>query len=125
MLLCGCLPFDDDAARISSPHASRKFELRFPSWAQQLSPGAKDLLAKLLHVDPAKRATASAVSAHPWLRGDAAPPDAILRSPALLRDRVRSPAIAQRRGVPGRAGAADFAIRARDGRPEIRRKNSF
>ena len=42
VLLCGCLPFDDDAARINSPNASKKFELRFPSWARGLSKGARD-----------------------------------------------------------------------------------
>jgi hypothetical protein len=48
VLLCGCLPFDDDSSRISSECVQQKFTLRFPSWAKDLSPGAKDLLVHLL-----------------------------------------------------------------------------
>ena len=34
VLLCGCLPFDDDSSRIISESAARKkFTLRFPRWA--------------------------------------------------------------------------------------------
>lgn len=90
VLLCGCLPFDDDAGRVSAesvrpvpasvrPYSThcgpggertnltnktthpqtptttepkqqvpQRFQLRFPSWASNLSPGAKDLLCHLL-----------------------------------------------------------------------------
>jgi serine/threonine protein kinase len=56
VLLCGCLPFDDDSSKISSESAARKkFALRFPRWAASLSPSAKDLLHNLLEIDPKKR----------------------------------------------------------------------
>ena len=29
VLLCGCLPFDDDSARVSESDAKKKFALRF------------------------------------------------------------------------------------------------
>lgn len=48
VLLCGCLPFDDDSSKMSSESVQQKFQLRFPSWASNLSPGAKDLLVHLL-----------------------------------------------------------------------------
>jgi serine/threonine protein kinase len=34
VLLCGCLPFDDDSSRINKKSAMAKFVLRFPRWAQ-------------------------------------------------------------------------------------------
>ena len=53
VLLCGCLPFDDDSSRIANETAARKkFTLRFPRWASNLSVSAKDLLHNLLDVDP-------------------------------------------------------------------------
>lgn len=48
VLLCGCLPFDDDSSKMSSESVQQKFQLRFPSWASNLSSGAKDLLIHLL-----------------------------------------------------------------------------
>ncbi|KAH8062365.1 serine/threonine kinase [Aureococcus anophagefferens] len=91
ILLCGCLPFDDDSAKVSSPLLGRKFELRYPSWAQSLSAGAKSFLAALLDVDPKRRATAAKILDHPWLRGDAAAATSLLRSPAMLRHVPRTP----------------------------------
>ena len=42
VLLCGCLPFDDDSSKIASETAARKkFTLRFPKWAASLSTSAK------------------------------------------------------------------------------------
>jgi serine/threonine protein kinase len=56
VLLCGCLPFDDDSSKISSESAARKkFTLRFPPWASSLSASAKDLLHNLLDVNPKTR----------------------------------------------------------------------
>ena len=129
VLLCGCLPFDDDAARISSPNASKKFELRFPSWARGLSKGARDLLANLLQVDPRRRFTAAQCCRHPWLRGTAERSSVPLSSPAMLGRRL-----AAARATPSppsrpssRAGPADYAVLDNDGRarPASRRKNSF
>ena len=59
VLLCGCLPFDDDSSRIANESAARKkFTLRFPRWASTLSVSAKDLLHNLLDVNPKTRYTA-------------------------------------------------------------------
>jgi serine/threonine protein kinase len=53
VLLCGCLPFDDDSSKIPNELAARKkFTLRFPRWASSLSASAKDLLHNLLDVNP-------------------------------------------------------------------------
>ena len=72
VLLCGCLPFDDDPSQILSPQVARKFQLRFPSWAAGLSENARDFLRRLLDTNPSSRTTARQALAHPWLR---APPD--------------------------------------------------
>ena len=129
VLLCGCLPFDDDAARINSPNATKKFELRFPSWARGLSKGARDLLANLLQVDPRRRFTAAQCCRHPWLRGTAERSSVPLSSPAMLGRRL-----AAARATPSppsrpssRAGPADYAVLDNDGRARLasRRKNSF
>nr|CCA24665.1 protein kinase putative [Albugo laibachii Nc14] len=85
VLLCGCLPFNDDGARISNLKAARvKFGLRFPRWASDLSESAKDLLRHLLEVDCSKRYTAEQALAHPWVTGQQTP-NHLLRSPNYLK----------------------------------------
>ncbi|CAN0381690.1 unnamed protein product [Pylaiella littoralis] len=92
VLLCGCLPFDDDSAKLNRAGAFQKFVLRFPRWAQTLSPGAKDLLSKLLTVTPRARLTAKQALEHPWVTGKAAAANNFLESPRTLRRlRVNSP----------------------------------
>jgi serine/threonine protein kinase len=101
VLLCGCLPFDDDSSRIVSESAARKkFALRFPKWAKTLSHSAKDLLSHLLDVDPKARYTAEQALAHPWVSGKAVQPNSYLQSPSLL-------------GVRRKDGIAADAIKAR------------
>ncbi|CAM9388887.1 unnamed protein product, partial [Ectocarpus sp. 6 AP-2014] len=85
VLLCGCLPFDDDSKKLNRAGAFQKFVLRFPRWAQKLSPGAKDLLSKLLTVTPQARLTAKRALEHPWVTGKAAAADNYLESPRTLR----------------------------------------
>ena len=85
VLLCGCLPFDDDSSRIASESvAKKKFALRFPNWATNLSPSAKDILQKLLDVDPKTRYTAAQALSHPWVSGKTVLPNNYLQSPSLL-----------------------------------------
>lgn len=84
VLLCGCLPFDDDSSRITSESAKKKFTLRFPKWAASLSPSAKDLLQKLLEVNPKLRLTADQALAHPWVTGRTVNPNSYLQSPSFL-----------------------------------------
>lgn len=85
VLLCGCLPFDDDSSRIASESAARKkFTLRFPKWASGLSASAKDLLHNLLEIDPKHRFTADQAMVHPWVSGKTVQIDNYLQSPCVL-----------------------------------------
>ena len=85
VLLCGCLPFDDDSSRISSDAAARKkFTLRFPRWAASLSASAKDLLHNLLDVNPKTRFTAEQALNHPWVAGRTVQLNNYLQSPSMM-----------------------------------------
>ena len=85
VLLCGCLPFDDDSSKIPSESAARKkFALRFPKWAASLSPSAKDLLNNLLEINPKTRYTAHQALSHPWVSGKTVQPNSYLQSPCVL-----------------------------------------
>ena len=85
VLLCGCLPFDDDCQSIPSPDLRRKFTLRFPRWAKDLSPSARDLLNKLLDIKSETRYTAEQALNHPWVSGKTARKDSLLQSPGRIR----------------------------------------
>mmetsp|Transcript_36925 Transcript_36925/g.89048 ORF Transcript_36925/g.89048 Transcript_36925/m.89048 type:complete len:506 (-) Transcript_36925:269-1786(-) len=85
VLVCGCLPFDDDCQTIATPDLRTKFTLRFPRWAKDLSPSAKDLLNKLLDIDHGRRYTAEQAMAHPWVRGKTASKDSLLQSPGRIK----------------------------------------
>eukprot|EP00567_Pseudictyota_dubia_P000699 CAMPEP_0197465104 /NCGR_PEP_ID=MMETSP1175-20131217/64368_1 /TAXON_ID=1003142 /ORGANISM="Triceratium dubium, Strain CCMP147" /LENGTH=541 /DNA_ID=CAMNT_0043001109 /DNA_START=865 /DNA_END=2490 /DNA_ORIENTATION=- len=85
VLLCGCLPFDDDSAQVPTDEMVRaKFVLRFPRWAKNLSPSAKNLLGHLLDVNPRTRYTAEQALNHPWVRGETAPRENLLESPGRI-----------------------------------------
>jgi serine/threonine protein kinase len=91
VLLCGCLPFDDDSQTVPSDDLVRaKFVLRFPRWAKNLSPSAKDLLSHLLDVSPIRRYTAEQALEHPWVTGKEAPKGNLLASPGRIK---KSPAL--------------------------------
>jgi serine/threonine protein kinase len=91
VLLCGCLPFDDDSSTVPSDDLVRaKFVLRFPRWAKSLSSSAKDLLSHLLDTNPARRYTAEQALEHPWVTGKAAPKGNLLASPGRIKN---SPAL--------------------------------
>lgn len=103
VLVCGCLPFDDDSSTVPSDDLVRaKFVLRFPRWARELSPSAKDLLNHLLDVNPRTRYSAEQALWHPWVQGKTAPKENLLASPGRIR---ASPALAggraRRKGVNG------------------------
>jgi serine/threonine protein kinase len=90
VLLCGCLPFDDDSSKIPSETAARKkFTLRFPKWAASLSTSAKDLLHNLLEINPKTRYTADQALNHPWVSGKTVMPNSYLQSPCVLGERRR------------------------------------
>mmetsp|Transcript_46213 Transcript_46213/g.51537 ORF Transcript_46213/g.51537 Transcript_46213/m.51537 type:complete len:403 (-) Transcript_46213:141-1349(-) len=110
VLLCGCLPFDDDSATVPTDELVRaKFVLRFPRWAKNLSPSAKDLLSHLLDVNPSRRYTAEQALDHPWVTGKAAPkgnllasPGRIKKSPALRKGANRAPQSGNRQNISGK-----------------------
>lgn len=86
VLLCGCLPFDDDSAAISNDELVKlKFQLRYPRWAKNLSKSSKDLLSHLLDVNPHTRYSAEEALEHPWVRGDTAPRNNLLASPGRIK----------------------------------------
>ncbi|KAH9262745.1 hypothetical protein BASA82_000219 [Batrachochytrium salamandrivorans] len=76
VLLCGVFPFEGDTKNISS--------IKYPPWAQSISASAKDLVEKLLCVDPIKRLSASRTCAHEWVAGSTASRLALLGTPQLL-----------------------------------------
>lgn len=86
VLVCGCLPFDDDSSIVpSDAMLQHKFTLKFPRWASNLSPSAKDLLHKLLDTNPSTRYSAEQALNHPWVQGGAAPKRNLLDSPGRIR----------------------------------------
>ena len=100
VLLCGCLPFDDDSQTVPSDELVRaKFVLRFPRWAKNVSASAKDLLAHLLDVNPLTRYSAEQALEHPWVIGKTAPKGNLLSSPGRIK---QSPALRAKanRGTP-------------------------
>ena len=111
VLLCGCLPFDDDPSQILSPQVARKFQLRFPSWAAGLSENARDFLRRLLDTNPSSRTTARQALAHPWLSSDersgGASARAALMSPRHIASAPKTPKQALVPPSDGGAGATD------------------
>jgi serine/threonine protein kinase len=85
ILVCGCLPFDDDPSKIEADaNVQSKFKLRLPKWARDLSPSAKDLLSHLLDINTNTRYTADQAMRHPWIEGSAAPKNSLLKSPGRM-----------------------------------------
>mmetsp|Transcript_39548 Transcript_39548/g.61682 ORF Transcript_39548/g.61682 Transcript_39548/m.61682 type:complete len:520 (+) Transcript_39548:31-1590(+) len=73
IMLCGFPPFYDDSTAVLFKQI-RKGEYTFPSpYWDDVSDGAKDIVSKVLVVDPSKRWTAAQCLEHPWIRnaGDA------------------------------------------------------
>jgi len=71
ILLCGFPPFyEEELPALFDQILKGRYD--FPSpWWDTISTSAKDLVRKLLTVDPKKRATAKDVLAHPWVCGNA------------------------------------------------------
>lgn len=61
-LLCGSLPFDDE----NIPNLFRKIKSGTYSIPHYLSPSAKDLIPKMLEVDPIARITIDEIKRHPF-----------------------------------------------------------
>ncbi|CAI9767075.1 unnamed protein product [Fraxinus pennsylvanica] len=63
-LLCGTLPFDDE----NIPNLFKKIKGGIYTLPSHLSPGARDLIPRMLIVDPMKRMTIPDIRAHSWFR---------------------------------------------------------
>lgn len=63
-LLCGSLPFDDE----NIPNLFKKIKGGIYMLPSHLSPGARDLIPRLLLVDPMKRITVPEIRQHPWFQ---------------------------------------------------------
>ncbi|RDY00133.1 SNF1-related protein kinase catalytic subunit alpha KIN10, partial [Mucuna pruriens] len=63
-LLCGTLPFDDEKI----PNLFNKIKGGIFILPSHLSPGARDLIPKMLCVDPVKRMTIPEIRQHPWFQ---------------------------------------------------------
>nr|XP_043631820.1 SNF1-related protein kinase catalytic subunit alpha KIN10 isoform X1 [Erigeron canadensis]XP_043631821.1 SNF1-related protein kinase catalytic subunit alpha KIN10 isoform X1 [Erigeron canadensis] len=63
-LLCGTLPFDDE----NIPNLFKKIKGGIYTLPSHLSPGARDLIPRLLVVDPMKRMTIPEIRGHPWFQ---------------------------------------------------------
>jgi 5'-AMP-activated protein kinase catalytic alpha subunit len=65
-ILCGSLPFDDENIR----NLFRKIKGGMYTIPSYVSVGAKDLMRKMLIVDPIKRIKIPEIRAHPWFQTD-------------------------------------------------------
>ena len=75
ILLCGFHPFyDEDRSQFIRLIVQAKYSFPDPEWTS-ISPEAKDLIGKLLVVDPAGRLTAEEVLKHPWIASVDVAPD--------------------------------------------------
>ncbi|MCL7024739.1 hypothetical protein MKW94_003505 [Papaver nudicaule] len=63
-LLCATLPFDDE----NIPNLFKKIKGGFYTLPSHLSAGARDLIPRLLVVDPMKRMTIPEIRQHPWFQ---------------------------------------------------------
>jgi 5'-AMP-activated protein kinase, catalytic alpha subunit len=63
-LLCGTLPFDDE----SIPNLFKKIKSGMYSLPSHLSQSSRDLILRMLVVDPMKRITIAEVRQHPWFQ---------------------------------------------------------
>lgn len=70
ILLCGFPPFyDDNNKKLFSLIINATYTFPDPYWTE-VSDVAKDLVNKLLVVDPKKRLTAAEILTHPWMTSD-------------------------------------------------------
>ena len=61
-LLCGSLPFDDE----NIPNLFKKIKQGSYSFPNYLTPGARDLIRRMLVVQPLERITIPEIRQHPW-----------------------------------------------------------
>jgi calcium/calmodulin-dependent protein kinase I len=69
VMLCGFPPFyDEDNDKLFEIIKSGNFDFPSPYW-DTVSDNAKDLIKKLIILDPSQRLTADDILKHPWLTG--------------------------------------------------------
>lgn len=69
-MLCGYLPFDDDAKNPNGENIGRLYRYIMahkPKYPPYLSDHAKDIIGKMLIPDPSERCNIQDIMAHPWL----------------------------------------------------------
>ncbi|XP_010550030.1 PREDICTED: SNF1-related protein kinase catalytic subunit alpha KIN10 isoform X2 [Tarenaya hassleriana] len=87
-LLCGTLPFDDE----NIPNLFKKIKGGIYTLPSHLSPGARDLIPRMLVVDPMKRMTIPEIRQHPWFQAHlprylaVPPPDTIQQARKIDED---------------------------------------
>jgi 5'-AMP-activated protein kinase catalytic alpha subunit len=82
-LLCGSLPFDDE----SIPNLFKKIKSGMYSLPTHLSQLAKNLIPRMLEVDPMKRITIPEIRMHPWFQHKL--PPYLRHSPELIEKQER------------------------------------
>lgn len=110
-ILCGFPPFYDESIEVLTKKVA-KGEFTFLSpWWDEISDGAKDLVSKLLTVDPESRYTIDQLLQHPWItqRPAAAVPPGMPTGP-IVNKNVRRVAATAGASLPNTPGAgARFA----------------
>ncbi|KAF6171765.1 hypothetical protein GIB67_007286 [Kingdonia uniflora] len=87
-LLCGTLPFDDE----NIPNLFKKIKGGIYTLPSHLSAGARDLIPRMLVVDPMKRMTIPEIRQHPWFLAHlprylaVPPPDTIQQAKKIDED---------------------------------------
>jgi len=80
VMLSGCSPFDDEDPNVHILDQVKQGKYSFPKENfGHVGENAKDLIRKLLTVDPRKRYTLKQVQEHPWMRERAASPTSKIR----------------------------------------------
>ncbi|KAI8473376.1 MAG: kinase-like domain-containing protein [Monoraphidium minutum] len=91
-LLCGSLPFDDE----NIPNLFKKIKGGIYNLPSHLSPGARDLIPRMLLVDPLKRITIPEVRCHPWFAARLPRYLAVMQADAgMSRPRIDSDIVAE------------------------------
>ncbi|KAJ0970893.1 hypothetical protein J5N97_018852 [Dioscorea zingiberensis] len=87
-LLCGTLPFDDE----NIPNLFKKIKGGIYTLPSHLSAGARDLIPRMLIVDPLKRMTIPEIRLHPWFQAQlprylaVPPPDTMQQAKKIDED---------------------------------------
>ncbi|KAK9766788.1 MAPK-activated protein kinase Srk1 [Basidiobolus ranarum] len=67
-MLCGFPPFYDDDIKVLTEKVARGYYSFLSPWWDDISDSAKDLVSRLLDVNPERRYTINQLLAHPWIK---------------------------------------------------------